>query len=128
MDDECTPTIKSSQEETIAEISRWRDHLNYVLGPIGVCAAISLRQNPSTDDALLYLGTMFTFSALMLPSFNSELFMYGQKLRLKKYEKYNWKTLLRYYGKLLKFKYFLGYWAGILALLIILVAAKMLEK
>lgn len=119
MSNEGTPT-RNQQEETISEIKKWRDHLNFVLGPIGVCAAISLRHTPSTNDALLYLCTMFTFAALMLPSFNSELFLYGQKLKLEKHEKYNWQTLLRYYKNMFKIRYFLGYWAGVSALLIIL--------
>lgn len=124
MSNEVIP-VKSPQEDTVSEIKRWREHLNFVLGPIGVCAAISLRQTPSTGDALLYLSTMFTFAALMLPSFNSEFFIYGQKLKLEKHERYNWQTLLRYYENMFKIKYFLGYWAGVLALLIIIISAKM---
>ena len=114
----------SENDNTVSEIRKWRDHLNYVLGPIGVCAAISLRNTPSTNDALLYLGTMFTFAALMLTSFNSELFLYGQKIRLEKHENYNYKTLIRYYGELFRFKNFLGYWAGIVSLLIIMIPVK----
>ncbi|MEI6827755.1 MAG: hypothetical protein WCK54_19355 [Desulfuromonadales bacterium] len=123
MDNEVAP-IRNPQEDTILEIKRWREHLNFVLGPIGVCAAISLRQTPSIDDALLYLSTMFTFAALMQFSLNSELFMYGQKLKLKKHEKYNWKILLSHYKYMFEFKHFLGYWAGVLALLIIVISAK----
>ena len=117
--------VKCPQEDTISEIMRWREHLNFVLGPIGVCAAISLRQTPTTDDALMYLSTMFIFAALMLLSFNSELFMYGQKSKLKKYEKYNWQTLLCYYKNMFKFRHFLGYWAGVLALLITFISSNM---
>jgi hypothetical protein len=113
---------KQYNQEIVNDIKQWQDHLNYVLGPIGVCAAISLRNNPNTTDALLYLMTMIVFAYFKFNSLKSEIFVLNTKT--KRHEKYNLMVLLQHYKEFYKLKFATGYLFGIASLLLVIWVAR----
>lgn len=108
-------------QEIVNDIKQWQDHLNYVLGPIGVCAAISLRNNPNMTDALLYFMTMIVFAYFKFESLKSDIFVLNTKTE--KHEKYNLKVLLKHYNEFYKLRFVTGYLIGVVSLLFVILGA-----